>query len=112
MLSAHWPDPHVAEHRKAWITKKLDGFNRWFDRLGERYHDVLAWALDHRAAMVTMATLTFFASFVLPSRGLSGLAGAIVGIAIMVFAFTKGGLHWSLRTLAALIGFAGQDLLV
>ena len=26
-------------------------FNRWFDRLGERYHDVLAWALDHRMAM-------------------------------------------------------------
>lgn len=59
MLSAHWPDPHVAEHKKAWITKKLDGFNRWFDRLGERYHDVLAWALDHRAAMAAIAIGSF-----------------------------------------------------
>ena len=59
MLSAHWPDPHVPEHRKAWITRKLDGFNRWFDRLGERYHDVLAWALDHRAAMAGIAIGSF-----------------------------------------------------
>ncbi|HUQ80553.1 MAG TPA: efflux RND transporter permease subunit [Gemmatimonadaceae bacterium] len=55
MLSAHWPDPHMPEHRKAWITRQLDRFNRWFDRLAERYHDVLAWALDHRAAMAGIA---------------------------------------------------------
>ena len=55
MLSAHWPDPHVPEHRKAWITRQLDRFNRWFDRLAERYHDVLAWALDHRLAMAGIA---------------------------------------------------------
>jgi HAE1 family hydrophobic/amphiphilic exporter-1 len=55
MLSAHWPDPHRPEHKKAWITRQLDRFNRWFDRLGERYHDVLAWALDHRAAMAGIA---------------------------------------------------------
>ena len=36
MLSAHWPDPHVPEHRKAWITRQLDRFNRWFDRLADR----------------------------------------------------------------------------
>jgi HAE1 family hydrophobic/amphiphilic exporter-1 len=45
MLSAHWPGPHRPEHRKAWITRQLDRFNRWFDRLADRYHDVLAWAL-------------------------------------------------------------------
>ena len=55
MLSAHWPDPHRPEHRKAWITRQLDKFNRWFDRLGDRYHDVLAWALDHRTAMAGIA---------------------------------------------------------
>jgi HAE1 family hydrophobic/amphiphilic exporter-1 len=65
MLSAHWPDPHVPEHRKAWITRKLDGFNRRFDRLGERYHDVLAWALDHRAAMAGIAIGSFVGAIVL-----------------------------------------------
>src|SRR5688572_3084058 len=55
MLSAHWPDPHRPENRKAWITRQLDRFNRWFDRLADRYHDVLAWALDHRAAMAGIA---------------------------------------------------------
>jgi len=55
MLSAHWPDPHTPEHKKAWITRQLDTFNRWFDRLADRYHDVLAWALDHRAAMAGIA---------------------------------------------------------
>jgi HAE1 family hydrophobic/amphiphilic exporter-1 len=59
MLSAHWPDPHRPEHRKAWITKQLDKFNRLFDRLAERYHDVLAWALDHRAAMAGIAIGSF-----------------------------------------------------
>ena len=105
MLSAYWADPHKPPHERAWITRQLDKFNDWFNRQAQNYKKVIAWALDHRAAMVTMATLTFFASFVLPSRGISGLAAAIVGIAIMVFAFTKGGLHWSLRALTAVIGF-------
>ncbi|HVE36434.1 MAG TPA: efflux RND transporter permease subunit [Gemmatimonadaceae bacterium] len=106
MLSAYWADPHKLPHERGWITRQLDKFNDWFNKQAQNYKKVIAWALDHRAAMVTMATLTFFASFVLPSRGISGLAAAIVGIAIMVFAFTKVGLHWSLRTLTALIGFA------
>jgi HAE1 family hydrophobic/amphiphilic exporter-1 len=55
MLSAHWPDPHTPEHRKAWITRQLDRFNRWFDTLADRYHDMLAWALDHRSAMAGIA---------------------------------------------------------
>ena len=27
MLSAYWPDPHRTEAKKAWITRRLDGFN-------------------------------------------------------------------------------------
>src|SRR3954469_17790313 len=106
MLSAYWPDPHKLPHERGWITRQLDKFNGWFNRQAENYKKVIAWALDHRAAMVTMAALTFFASFVLPSRGLSGLAAAIVGIAIMVFAFTKARLHWSLSLGTAIVGFA------
>jgi len=104
MLSAYWADPHKAPHERAWITRQLDKFNHWFNARAQDYKRVIAWALDHRAAMVTMATLTFFASFLLPTRGLSGLAAAVVGIAIMVFGFTRKGMHWLVRTGIAVVG--------
>ena len=48
MLSAYWPDPHVPEDEKPWITKKLDSFNHWFNRQAQNVPQVIAWALDHR----------------------------------------------------------------
>src|ERR671932_79691 len=60
MLSAYWADPHRAEHEKWWITRQLDRFNRWFNRQAQNYRKVIAWALDHRAAMVVVAVGTFF----------------------------------------------------
>jgi HAE1 family hydrophobic/amphiphilic exporter-1 len=104
MLSAYWADPHKAPHERGWITRQLDKFNHWFNARAQDYRRVIAWALDHRAAMVTMATLTFFASFLLPSRGLTGLAAALVAIGVMVFGFTKRGLHWSARLGIAIVG--------
>ena len=104
MLSAYWADPHKPPHQRAWITRQLDRFNVWFNARAQDYKRVIAWALDHRAAMVTMATLTFFASFLLPSRGLSGLGAAIIGIAIMVFGFTRRGLPWYARLGLAVVG--------
>ena len=106
MLSAYWPDPHTPEGQRAWLTRQIDKFNAWFNRLAERYKDVIAWALDHRFAMVTIATLTFFASFVLPSRGLTGLAAALAGMLIMVFGLTKKGLHTAARGVALVVGLA------
>jgi HAE1 family hydrophobic/amphiphilic exporter-1 len=91
MLSAYWPDPHLEEHQKGWVTKKLDRFNNWFNRQAENYKKLVGWALDHRTAMVAIATLTFFASFVLPMSGFSGLAVAVAGIAIIVFGLTRKG---------------------
>ena len=60
MLSAYWPDPHVEEHKKSWITRVLDRFNNWFNGLAERYQRVVGWALDHRAATMAIAALAFF----------------------------------------------------
>ena len=85
MLSAYWPDPHKKEHEKAWITKRLDTFNHWFNRQAQNYKKVIGWALDHRAAMVVLAVGTFFASFTIPVKGLSGLAMALVGILLAVW---------------------------
>jgi HAE1 family hydrophobic/amphiphilic exporter-1 len=104
MLSAYWPDPHKAPHERGWITRQLDKFNHWFNARAEDYKKVIAWALDHRVAMMMMAALTFVASFFLPSRGLSGLAAAIVGIAIVVFGFTRKRMHWLVRTVVTVVG--------
>ena len=87
MLSAYWADPHKEEHEKAWITRKLDTFNRWFNRQAQNYRKVIAWALDHRASMIVIAAGTFFASFLLPTRGLTGLLAALIGIAVTVYGF-------------------------
>ena len=89
MLSAYWADPHVPEDRKSWITKKLDVFNRWFNRQSHNYRGVIAWSLDHRAAMATLAIGTFFASFTLFSGGITGLLGALAGVGIIVAALTS-----------------------
>ncbi|HEX6132727.1 MAG TPA: efflux RND transporter permease subunit [Longimicrobiales bacterium] len=65
MLSAYWPDPHREEHEKGWITKKLDRFNAWFDAQAEGYKRLIGWALDHRVAMIVIATGSFVGALVL-----------------------------------------------
>ncbi|HTR77106.1 MAG TPA: efflux RND transporter permease subunit [Gemmatimonadaceae bacterium] len=84
MLSAYWADPRVPWQQRAWISRRLHAFNQWFARRSEDYKGVIAWALDHRWAMITIATGTFVASFLLPSKGLTGLAAALVGLAMVV----------------------------
>ena len=55
---------------------------------------------------MTIAVLTFFASFFLPRRGLTGLAAALVGIFVIVFGLTKRGLNGLMRTVGVLVGLA------
>jgi HAE1 family hydrophobic/amphiphilic exporter-1 len=106
MLSAYWPDPHLPPNMRGWITRQLDKFNAWFNHQAQNYKNVIAWALDHRAAMVTIATLTFVASFFLPSRGLSGLAVAIIGIAVIVFGLNTRRVPGVVRAVIVLVGLA------
>ncbi len=109
MLSAYWPDPHQTEEQKWWITRKLDRFNAWFNRQAENYREVIAWALDHRAAMMALAVGTFFASFTLLSGGVSALLAALAAVGVVVFALT----NKRLPTLAKLaIGAAGVAMFV
>jgi HAE1 family hydrophobic/amphiphilic exporter-1 len=65
MLSAYWPDPHVPEEKKRWVTRVLDRFNRWFDHQAARYRRGVAWALDHRKTMVALAVASFVGAIVL-----------------------------------------------
>ena len=76
MLSAYWPDPHVPEDKKGWITRAARPVQHWFNRQANGYKRVIAWALDHRAAMVALALGTFFASFALPGRGIARAASS------------------------------------
>jgi hydrophobic/amphiphilic exporter-1 (mainly G- bacteria), HAE1 family len=60
MLSAYWADPQTEEHERGNpIARILDRFNRWFDRQADRYKGVIAWALDHRLAMVVLMAGAF-----------------------------------------------------
>ena len=72
MLSAYWPDPHHAGGKKAWITRLLDRFNSWFERQARRYEVVIAWALDHRLAVIAITVLTFGLALALPALGVVG----------------------------------------
>jgi HAE1 family hydrophobic/amphiphilic exporter-1 len=66
MLSAYWPDPQTEAHeRRNPVARTLDQFNRWFDRQAERYQTLIAWALDHRLAMVLIAVGSFVGAIVL-----------------------------------------------
>jgi HAE1 family hydrophobic/amphiphilic exporter-1 len=102
MLSAYWPDPHRAHHEKAWITRKLDVFNHWFNRQAQNYKKVIAWALDHRLAMVVLAVGTFIGSFVLPAKGLSGLAVVLIGLFVIVLTMVWRSMHWAPRVVVGL----------
>jgi HAE1 family hydrophobic/amphiphilic exporter-1 len=77
MLSAYWADPQTEAHeRRNPIARALDRFNRWFDRMADRYKGVIAWALDHRLMMVGLALGTFIAALTIPARGV--LAALVV----------------------------------
>ena len=65
MLSAYWSDPHQEEHEKGVITRTLDKFNRWFDRMTGGYARVVGWALDHRWSMVFLALVSFLGAIAL-----------------------------------------------
>jgi HAE1 family hydrophobic/amphiphilic exporter-1 len=73
MLSAYWADPQTEAHeRKNPLARALDRFNQWFDRMADRYKDVIAWALDHRLAMVALASGSMLAAMAMVGLGIVG----------------------------------------
>jgi HAE1 family hydrophobic/amphiphilic exporter-1 len=73
MLSAYWPDPQTEAHeRRNPIARVLDRFNRWFERMADHYKHVIAWALDHRLAMVALAVGSFAAAIGMIATGVVG----------------------------------------
>jgi HAE1 family hydrophobic/amphiphilic exporter-1 len=74
MLSAYWPDPYVPPEKRAWLTRKLDRFNEWFDRQSKSYRRVIAWALDHRWTVVAISVATFAFALAMPALRLVGVS--------------------------------------
>ena len=73
MLSAYWADPQVEAHeRRNVIARTLERFNQWFNRMAIKYKSLIAWALDHRVAMVAIAVGSFIVALALPAVGLVG----------------------------------------
>ncbi|HYC33043.1 MAG TPA: efflux RND transporter permease subunit, partial [Gemmatimonadales bacterium] len=71
MLSAYWADPQTEGHeRRNPLARALDRFNRWFDRMADRYKEVIGWALDHRGAVVAIAGGSMLAGLAIPAKGM------------------------------------------
>ncbi|HEX6051651.1 MAG TPA: efflux RND transporter permease subunit [Gemmatimonadaceae bacterium] len=111
MLSAYWADPHREEHEKAWITRQLDKFNHWFNRQAQNYKRVIAWALDHRAAIAVIAIGTFLGAFTLPTKGIPGLLVVLVGVAAAVFLLGRSR-RWYVKLGAVAVGVAIPAMLL
>ncbi|MHB8797157.1 MAG: efflux RND transporter permease subunit [Thermoanaerobaculia bacterium] len=66
MLSSRWVDPDVERIGKRHaVARVLDRFNDWFDRTADGYKGLVAWGLDHRKAVLAMATAAFVAGIFL-----------------------------------------------
>jgi len=72
MLSAVWHDPEATGERRTWLSRKLDIFDRAFQRLTRRYKKVIAWALRHRLIMVVLAIAAFVGALAIPATGAVG----------------------------------------
>jgi len=105
MLSAYWPDPALEEgEHRSWISHQLDRFNKWFDRQADRYKGVVAWALDHRTDMVAIAIGSFFASIMIPAKGILA-ALLVVGAVLVTIWIMSLGLPIWLRAIGAIAAF-------
>ena len=73
MLSSLWYDPQAAGHaERGPIGKRLERFNEAFRGYGSRYRSVIAWALDHRAAVLGLALAAFVGALGLMAVGAVG----------------------------------------
>jgi HAE1 family hydrophobic/amphiphilic exporter-1 len=87
MLSAYWPDPHRGGAREGVDHPQARPLQPLVRPPAEDYKGVIAWALDHRAAMVAIAAGAFFGALMIPVKGISAFL-AVMAISLLVAAFT------------------------
>jgi hydrophobic/amphiphilic exporter-1 (mainly G- bacteria), HAE1 family len=59
MLSARWLRPPVAEAERGRAGRFFAGWDRFYERVAERYRGALSWALLHRGRVLLVATVLF-----------------------------------------------------
>jgi hydrophobic/amphiphilic exporter-1 (mainly G- bacteria), HAE1 family len=65
MLSAWWGvEPHKGGGGNP-LTRAIAGFNRWFDRVADRYRGVIEWALGRRKTTLGLAFASLVGAFLL-----------------------------------------------
>lgn len=70
MLSAYWPDPHLAPEQRGFVGRQLARFNHWFDGLATGYRGVVHWALTHRLLTLGVAVASLVLAVMAPALGL------------------------------------------
>jgi hydrophobic/amphiphilic exporter-1 (mainly G- bacteria), HAE1 family len=71
MLSSVWHDPDVekeGKQRRGLVRWIAVAFNRFFDRIADRYPGGLRWSLAHRGTVVTIAAASIVAAFIILPR--------------------------------------------
>jgi HAE1 family hydrophobic/amphiphilic exporter-1 len=89
MLSSIWPDPEVEggqSHGHGTVTTKNPirrfafAFNAWFERVADHYPTWLRWSLNHRVALIGVATASIVAAFaIIPKLGFTWMPDADTG---------------------------------
>ncbi|HEX6587761.1 MAG TPA: efflux RND transporter permease subunit [Longimicrobiales bacterium] len=66
MLSAWWGvEPHTGGETRNPITRAIAAFNRWFDRMADRYRGIIGWALKRRKTTLAVAVASLVGAFML-----------------------------------------------
>lgn len=60
MMSSRWHDPAIENPQGTWLGRQVHKFNKFFDRIADRYKGAVRWALRHRITIALVTTGAFF----------------------------------------------------
>ncbi len=73
MLSSRWYDPQAEGHdQHGPVGRTLQKFNRWFEKVTQRYRGIIRWALAHRLLTTGIAAASLAIALAIPMVGLVG----------------------------------------
>ena len=106
MLSAYWPDPHKPPNERGWLTRQLDKFNAWFNRQAQKYKTGHCLGARSPCGDDDNGGVDVLRVVLAPELWTDRTRAALIGIAIIVFGLTKGGLNIAARFVIAGGGLA------
>ncbi|MCP2138312.1 HAE1 family hydrophobic/amphiphilic exporter-1 [Rhizobium sp. SLBN-94] len=69
MLSSVWYDPQSEnDAKRGLVGRAIARFDRWFERLADRYRSLIHWTFDHRKTTIGIVVAMFVASLMLVPR--------------------------------------------